>query len=88
VIDSLSKRNGKGAKYQQASALNRTYQQALLDIQSTIKRPSDATRLAILKAEDIAFEVEKMIGREFRKSPPAVIEQCKHQLQCVHYEKR
>ncbi|MBL1321517.1 MAG: hypothetical protein COA63_010730 [Methylophaga sp.] len=88
MVDSLSKRNAKQGKWQEASSLNRTYQQALIDIQKTIKKPSDETRLAILKAEDIAFEVEKMIGREFRKPPPIVVEQCKHQLQCVHYEKR
>jgi hypothetical protein len=84
MIESLSKRNGHGAKWQEASQLNRNYQQALVEIRDSIKRPSDKTRLAILKAEDIAFEIEKKIGQEFRKNPP-VHTHCVHRLDCIHY---
>lgn len=83
--DNLSKRSAKQGRWQEFSRLNRSYQQALVDIQNTIKKPSDETRLAILRAEDLAFEVEKMIGVEFRKPKSTPIQQCIHKLTCVHF---
>jgi hypothetical protein len=85
MAESLAKRNGVGSKWQQASSLNRSYQQALVEIRDSIKNPSDKTRLAILKAEDIAFEIEQKIGRESRSVKP-VNAQCIHHLECVHYK--
>lgn len=85
MAESLAKRNGIGSKWQEASELNRSYQQALVEINDSIENPSDKTRLAILKAEDIAFKIELSIGREFRKAPP-VNDQCIHHLECVHYK--
>lgn len=85
MAESLARRNGVGSKWQEASSLNRSYQQALIEIRDSIKKPSDKTRLAILKAEDIAFKIEQKIGGEFGKVKP-VNAQCIHHLECVHYK--
>ena len=73
-------------RFQTASQLNRSYQQALVDIKQTLKKASPETLLAIVKAEDIAFKVEEFIGVEFRKPTPNKIKQCIHKNTCIHFE--
>ena len=69
----------------QQSKPNRSYQQALIAIKQSIEKPSKETLAAIQKAEDLAFEVEKMIGVEYRKPKSTPIQQCSHKLTCVHF---